>query len=202
MVAYGAGVRGPVDDDDIEELEFSVRKPEDHRRAAATLLAWADEEHPDDEAEPARLLNAAAWHLEQVGERDTALGLYRRSVAARGTVLPDARCYLHAALLRAGLVDEARQLADEVRREAPADLDVYVFMSENHEMAGDLRQAHRWLNIGLRTLELPDPMDVPPDSGHSGYVLLRSRRRVRAALGLPPDDVDDLVPPLELPDEE
>jgi hypothetical protein len=33
-------------------------------------------------------------------------------------------------------------------------------------------------------------------------VLRRPRRRVGVAGGRPPDDVDELVPPLELPDEE
>ncbi|TQN42134.1 hypothetical protein FHU33_1528 [Blastococcus colisei] len=162
------------------------------------MVAWADEAHPDDETGPARLLNAAAWHLDQVEEHDAALALYRRAVAARGTVLPDARCY-HAALLRVGLVDEARRLSDEVRRTAPADLDVYVFMSENHELAGDLQQAYRWLNMGVRQLELPDRVDVHPSNDYAELVLLRARRRMRESLGFPPDDVDELVPPLTLP---
>lgn len=195
-------MRDPVSDDDIEELMFAVRTLEDHRRAAATLLAWADEEHEDDEAEPARLLNAAAWHLEQMGEHEVGLALHRRAVAARGTVLPDARCYLHAALLKAGDEDEARQLGDEVRRAAPTDPDVYVFMGENYELAGDLRQALRWLNLGVRTLELPDPGGVRPSGAYAGFVLLRARRRVREALGLPLDDLDGLVPPLGALNEE
>lgn len=125
---------------------------------------------------------------------------HRRAVAARGTVPPDVRCYLHAAMLEAGLDDEARQLADEIRRAAPTDLDVYVFMGENYELAGDLHQAHRWLNMGVRKLEPVDQAELLRlGTAHDGFVLLRARRRVREALHLPGDDIDELLPALPHP---
>ena len=68
----------------------------------------------------------------------------------------DARCYLHGALLESGRVDEARELADVIRREAPADTDVYLVMGENYALAGDLTQAHRWLTMGAERLERTD----------------------------------------------
>ena len=105
------------------------------------------------------------------GDAVAALDLYRRSVAARGEVLPDKRCYLHGALLKAGLHEEAHRLADEIRRSAPSDPDVYSFMGENRELAGDLRQAHRWLTMGARRLELSDEEHMPPGSELSELVL-------------------------------
>lgn len=189
-------MRGPLNEDDIERLEVSARTPKAHREAAATLEAWAAESPPDDETSPAELLNAAAWHLEAVGDLDAALALHRRSVAARGDVPPDKRTYLHGALLRAGLQDEARQLADEVRRSAPSDPEVYAFMAENYELVGDLQQALRWMTIGLRHAELPGEDDDPEDMGYQTVYLLGGRRRVRQALGFPPDDLDELVPPV------
>jgi hypothetical protein len=187
-----ADVREPVVADDLEKWESSAQTPEDHRGAAVTLVAWADEPHPDDEVPPARLLSAAAWHLETAGDPERALDLHRRAVEAPGDVVPDARCYLHGALLETGHVDEARELADVIRREAPADTDVYLVMGENYALAGDLTQAHRWLTMGAERLERTDR----PISGIGVFHLLRARRRVRDSLGLPVDDLDTLVPPI------
>jgi tetratricopeptide (TPR) repeat protein len=190
-----ADVRGRVGDDDLEKLETAAQTPGEHRDAAATLVAWADEPLPEDGVPPARLLSAAAWHLETAGDAEAALDLHRRAVEAPGDVVPDARCYLHGALLESGRVDEARELADVIRREAPADTDVYLVMGENYALAGDLAQAHRWLTMGAERLERTDR----PISSVGVFHLLRARRRVRDSLGLPFDDLDALVPPIPQP---
>ena len=189
-------MRGPLNDDDVERLEANARTPEAHRKAAATLEEWATESHPDDETTPAALLTAAAWHLQTAGDRDAALAVLRRSVAAPGDVPPDKRFYLHSGLLGAGLGDEARELAEEVRRSAPSQPDVYSFMAENYELSGDLKQALRWLTLGLRHVELPTDADDLEQMAWQSTYLLRARRRVRKALGFPPDDLDELVPPV------
>jgi tetratricopeptide (TPR) repeat protein len=185
-------VRTPVDDDALEELEAAAQTPEDHRGAAARLVAWAEEPHADDDVPPARLLSAAAWHLETAGDPEQALDLHRRAVTAPGDVVPDARCYLHGALLENGHAAEAEELADVIRRSAPTDTDVYLIMGENYALAGDLRQAHRWLTMGAERLERTDQSI----SGIGVFHLLRARRRVRDGLGLPADDLDALVPPI------
>jgi tetratricopeptide (TPR) repeat protein len=186
-------VRSPVSEDDVEQLEAAARTSGDHRDAAAALVAWADEPAPEDDVPPARLLSSAAWHLETAGDPEQALDLHRRAVAAPGDVAPDARCYLHGALLESGHAAEARELADVIRREAPTDTDVYLVMGENYALAGDLTQAHRWLTMGAERLERTDR----PISGIGVFHLLRARRRVRDGLGLPADDLDALVPPIE-----
>jgi hypothetical protein len=112
-------VRSGLDYDDIEGLEGAARTPKAHRRAAATLPAWAEEVHPDDGVSPAELLSAAGWRLEQAGDTQAALDVHRRTVAAPGPTILDARCALAAALLTAGHEDEARQVADELRRSRP-----------------------------------------------------------------------------------
>ena len=190
-------MRGPLSGEDIERLEMNARTPKAHEKAAVTLEAWAEESHPDDETTTAELLNAAALHREFSNERDAALALHRRAMAAPGDVFPDKRWHLHSALLKAGLHDEARQLADEIRRSASEAPHVYVFMAENHEMAGDLRQALRWLTIGLRHVDVPDEESDPEQMDFQSFYLLRSRRRVRQALGFPPDELDELVPPVD-----
>jgi tetratricopeptide (TPR) repeat protein len=187
-----ADVRGPLGPGDLEKLETSAQTPDEHRAAAATLVTWAEEPLPEDDVAPARLLSSAAWHLETAGDTEQALDLHRRAVEAPGEVVPDARCYLHGALLESGRVDEARELADVIRREAPADTDVYLVMGENYALAGDLTQAHRWLTMGAERLERTDR----PISGIGVFHLLRARRRVRDSLGLPADDLDALVPPI------
>ena len=193
MPFYRFPVRPPLSFDDVESLE-GARTPAEHRTAAEVLAGWAGEQHPDDdEVTPAALLSAAAWHLDMAGDPVAALELHRRAAAVAGDVPPDVRCYLHGALLRAGQAEEARALADEVRRSATDDLDVHVFMAENYEAAGDLRQANRWLALGTTRLDAADLEGRVDDD--RALALLVARRRVRAALDLPPDGLDLLVPP-------
>ena len=123
-------MRGPLSPDDVEELCARARTPEEHRGAAAQLAAWAQEVHPeDDDVSPASLLANAGEQVSRIGNSDAALEMFRRAVAAEGHVPPDVRCYLHHGLLDVGDVAGARRLADELRRERPADGDVYLFSS-------------------------------------------------------------------------
>ena len=95
---YRAAVRNALSFDDVEAIERQ-RTPEAHRSAAAELLAWAEQGHPDDEVTPADLLSAAAWHLGEAGDTEESLDLHRRAVAIGRTTSIDARCLLHGALL-------------------------------------------------------------------------------------------------------
>jgi predicted Zn-dependent protease len=198
-------VRAPLTIDDVEELEFRARTPEARRAAAAQLVAWAKEVHPEDDEEvtPAFLLVQAGEHLGYAGDQEAALDLFRRAVTAEGDVPPDVRCYLHHGLLKVGDVEGARRLADDVRRSKPADPQVYEMIGEDYELAGDLPEANRWLNLGLRryvaALEAEDgdaDEALLDDVLTDAVVLLSARRRVRHALGFPPDEFDDLLPPL------
>lgn len=174
--------------DDIERLEASARTPKAHRKAAATLEEWAREPNPDDEVIPADLLSAAAWHLGQAGDTEASLALHRQAVAAEGTTEPDARCLLHAALLAAGRPDEAGQVADDLRRTRPRIIDIAA-MAENFELVGELAQAHRWAAMGVNRLDLDASPDT--DDDYDVVVLLNARRRIRQALGFPPDELDE-----------
>jgi len=133
---YGADVRDWLNFDDIERLEASARTPKSHRRAAAQLVEWAQEQNPDDEVTPGDLLSAAGWHLDQAGDVYEALALYRQAVDAQGTTTPDARCTLHAALLKAGRPDQAREVAEDLRHSRPRLGDIAA-MAENFELVGD-----------------------------------------------------------------
>ena len=190
-------MRGPLSIDDVDELELAAETPRQRRAAAARLVAWSEERHPEDDAEvtPAMLLAHAGEQLTSVGDHEAALDLYRRATRAEGDVVPDVRCHLHHGLIAAGDLDAARRLAEEVRRSGPADVDVYLLIAEDYEAIGDLVQANRWMNLGLRRLvdELEDPDGPPPDV--VAALFLTARRRVREALGFPPDEFDLMLPP-------
>jgi hypothetical protein len=178
-------VRERLTYDDIERLEASATTATTHREAAARLLGWAEERHPRDEASPADLVSAAAWHLDQAGDVEGALDLHRRAVAVEGTTTPDARCMLAAALLDAGRADEAKQVADELRKSRPRVIDI-VGMAEVFELVGDLDQANRWVGMGMTRLDLVTEDDEVEAADIE--MLFAIRRRVREQLGFPPDD--------------
>ncbi|MDP9460025.1 MAG: hypothetical protein M3Q22_07170 [Actinomycetota bacterium] len=185
--------RRAVTRDDIDKLYSRAQSAADHRRAAEQLAAWAEETHPHDrDVSPAALLVSAGEHLTAAGDAEGAVVFFRRAVEAGQYVPPDVRCYLHGGLLQAEDVDAARELADELRRERPIDGDVYRFIGDNYEAAGDLRRAHRWLTMGAqRTLnEVADGDDVAAEDAPG---VLMTRLRVRHALGLRLDDYDSLV---------
>ena len=186
-------VRRLLTRDEVEELYARARTPEQHRAAAEKLAAWAEEVHPDDQdVSPASLLVNAGEHLTEAGDLEGAVALFRRAVATGQTVPPDVRCYLHGGLPRLGDAEAARRIAEELRRERPVDGDVYLFLGENHELAGDLREAHRWLTMGARRT-LDDVEDGDDRAAEDAAGLLMARLRVRHALDLPLDEYDTLV---------
>jgi predicted Zn-dependent protease len=186
-------VRRPLTSDQVEELYARARTPEQHRATAEKLAAWAEEARPDDQdVSPASLLVSAGEHLTEAGDPEGAVALFRRAVATGQHVPPDVRCYLHGGLLRVGDTGAARRIAEELRRERPVDGDVYLFLGENHELAGDLREAHRWLTMGAR--RAIDDVEAGDDrAAEDAAGLLMARLRVRHALDLPLDEYDELV---------
>jgi tetratricopeptide (TPR) repeat protein len=190
---YGGPVRRPLTPDDVESLYARARTPEQHRALAEKFATWAEEVHPDDRAvSPAALLVNAGEQLMEAGDVEAAVAAFRRAVAAGQPVPPDVRCYLHGGLLKLGDADAAHRIADELRRERPADGDVYLFLGENYELAGDLREAHRWLTMGARRAfnEIEDGDDRAAEDAAG---LLMVRLRVRRGLDLPLDEYDALV---------
>ncbi len=186
-------VRRSLSRDAVEELYDRARTPEQHRAAAEKRAVWAEEAHPDDpDVSPASLLVSAGEHLTEAGDLEGAVALFRRAVATGQPVPPDVRCYLHGGLLRVGDTGAARRIAEELRRERPVDGDVYLFLGENHELAGDLREAHRWLTMGARRT-LDDVEDGDDRAAEDAAALLMARLRVRHALDLPLDEYDTLV---------
>jgi tetratricopeptide (TPR) repeat protein len=189
-------MRRPVTLDDLDDLHVPGQTAADSRAMARQLEAWAQAgTRPGDEINAAHLLVAAGEQLVGIGDASEAVRVFRRAVETGEPVEPDVRCYLHNALLEAGDVEAARALAEQVRRERPTDGDVYLLIGEDHELHGNLREAHRWLTLGARrSVEDDEGGDLSLQATH----LLRSRRRVRQRLDMPPDDWDVLVPPVDL----
>jgi predicted Zn-dependent protease len=107
-------------------------------------------------------------------------------------VPPDVRCYLHRTLLEIGDVEGARHLADELRREHPADGDVYLFLATSYERADSAREAHRWATLGL--LHMAARIGQGDKSAAEGAAALaQARYRVRRKLDLPIDEYDSTV---------
>ena len=74
---------------------------------------------------------------------------------------------------------------------------MYLFIGEDYQIAGDLAEANRWLNLGLHRLLAAASDGAEGLSGFQPALLLGSRRRVRQELGFPPDEFDErsLLPP-------
>lgn len=183
-------MRRPRTADDVEELYARARTPEERRVTAQRLAAWAEEPDPrKGEVSPALLFVSAGDHLTAAGDLREAVVCFGRAVMAGQYVPPDVRCYLHGGLLRAGDLDAARDLADELRRERPLDGAVYLLIGENYESIGDLRTAHRWLTMGVQRAM----NDVEDGDDLDAAGLMTARLRVRHALDLPLDEYDRVV---------
>ena len=140
---------------------------------------------------PSDLLSSAAWHLGEAGDTEPSRRTSTAAPSPPPAAKPSARCLLHVALLEAGQLDEARQVADEVRRSRPG-VDDCADMAESFELSGDLQQALRWAEMGVTKLQLDSPDDIADDVGIVS--LLNVRRSVRHQLGFPPDELDEMRP--------
>lgn len=183
-------MREPLTYEDVEELEAVSTTAQQHVDAAGELARAARETHPDDELSPADLLVAAAFHLREVGDAEQEITTLQAAVDADGDAAPDTRVWLHGALLHAGRLEQADELATEIRRSRTSDPDVYDVVGGAYEDVGDLETAHRWLTMGLTRLSRREPGTV---SEEALTRLTLSRSRVRQELGHPPDAVDELA---------
>lgn len=187
-------MRGPLTYEDIQAREDDAEDlgPEAHREAAADFQAWANEPHPDDEPEASRaeLLVSAAAQLSMAGDHEPALGLLREAAASGEHVSPDIRAYLINGLLECGLGEEADKVADDLRRERPADVMVHDLVGTAYERADRLDVALRWFTSGTLRAARADDDDV---DDFDTFLLMASRYRVRQKMGFPPDDLDEVA---------
>jgi tetratricopeptide (TPR) repeat protein len=176
-------VRITIDDLD-ESAEAAVQRGLSNRE----LLAWTDELDPGCEVNRAELLCTLAQFLGFDGEDDRALELYRWAVEDGGFAAPDTRLYLAGALLQAGERAEADALMEAARQHNPTEPTVYAYAGEQFEMLGDLAAASRWYSTGWTRCA-----EAEGASPTECTLLLTSRRRVRNAQGLLPDELDEIA---------
>ena len=92
---------------------------------ARQLEAWAGQDEPAGaEVTAADLLVAAGEQLLRVGDTAEAVRLFRLAVATGKPTTPDARCFLHNALLKAEDVEAAR--AEDERGETTSGAELRV----------------------------------------------------------------------------
>ena len=95
---------------------------------------------------------------EQLGRTDAAIAAMRSAIAAGWRGRPDGRCRIAELLMRAGRVDEAAPLWDQVRAEDPDDVWLYNNAGLEYADVGDDATALTWLTDGLElALATGDP---------------------------------------------
>lgn len=169
--------------DQIEETELDAAMSRDHFGAAETFEKRAAESAPGRRAE---LLLAAGAQYQIGGDPGRAVQLFRSAVSDGGTCWIDARAHLADALLGAGETREAADVLAELRRRRNGDPELVLFVGESLEAHGNLRDAHSWFTFGVVRCTDEGP-------GSALALMALARFRVRRALGLPLDDIDEQV---------
>ncbi len=155
--------------------------------SARAMEADADE-NPEQRGE---LLLEAAELWRQAGEHDRAVEVLGRVIAMGGEEGGHARVALAEALFDVDQVEDGRAQLDALRREEPSSAAPYHSAAELLEERGEQHDALTWFDLAVARLSEQELAER--DHGSLSYAnqVLVGRRRVRQALGLPPDELDD-----------
>ncbi len=155
---------------------------------AADEARILEEELEDDPEDRDDLLLEAARAWQRAGEHNRAIWLLREAVMAGGEVADAARVVLAGVLFDAGQDDEAWAELDALRKswaESPQTLHDAALLMEKR---GEPEKALIWYDLAVAR-EDPDEL--------ADSCIAVGRRQVRRKLGLPEDDQDAEVEPLE-----
>ncbi len=184
-------MRTPLSFDELDDYLIDLDLDGgDHAAAAQQCEQWAEtiaampESGRPADLNEADFLVAAAEQCRMLREFDRSVALCERAVATGKTMRYDARAHMAAALFDAGAPDRARQVLAALRAERPANPTLHLFVGELLETAGDLDSAVAWFTRGLLIAQRLENVT-------STALLLLARRRVRDAIGFPPDDLDE-----------
>ena len=137
-----------------QELDRVLAARPQDPAAAAVVLERAVAACRSDPAAADRWHEPELWDelvdvYEQLGRTDDAIAAMRSAIAAGWRGRPDGRCRIAELLMRAGRVDEARPLWDQVRADTPDDVWLYNNAGLEYAVVGDDATALTWLTDGL-----------------------------------------------------
>jgi tetratricopeptide (TPR) repeat protein len=149
------------------------------------------ERHPEDRGE---LLIEAAGAWQRAGEHDRAIELLNEAIPLGGEDGGAARVQLADLLFELDRTGEAEAQLAALRQEGPASAMPYYLAAELVEECGDLDEALGWFSMAVSRLTEHEMAQVEELGAFSyAHGVLAGRRRVRQALGMPRDELDDLV---------
>lgn len=176
-----------MDDDELFDLLTSV---EENVRLDDKPAAFEDLARDLEPGEFGRasLLIAAGEHWQMQKQYDEAGRCFEEARADGGEAASDPIANLLSLALDEGDEEAARTYDAELRvlaRQDQVGPSTCHLIGESYELHGNLRAALRWMSIPFTHA---DPDDEPFDQ-----FLLAARRRVRAAMGMAPDRLDEMV---------
>lgn len=171
--------------------------------AHARELQVPTRRHPDD-IDPRHEIGRS-WPLS--GDDERALQVLAEMAANGGVDGEYAQVSAVEILLGLGRKEQAQALLDEVRAAGPRHLCTAHHAAEMFEARAEMADALAWFDLGAERLNPDDMVALWSSGGTASWMLVRGRRRVRAAMGLPADELDALLdrepaaggrPPLEM----
>ncbi|SEG89731.1 Tetratricopeptide repeat-containing protein [Thermomonospora echinospora] len=185
-----------VTEDDLDDLEFATLRTGDHTSAARRLSELAASVSGG--VSRAKVLLRAGEQWQHAGDHGKAAELYRQAIEDGGETYGDPRAYLADALFELDRPDEARDLIEQIRADAPRDPEVYRTVAEVLYAQGDLAGAYEWATAGAdMVLALRERRTGPGDdlvvAEDSLEGLLRLRYRARIDLGRSEDEYDAML---------
>ncbi|WP_054814778.1 SEC-C metal-binding domain-containing protein [Nocardia arizonensis] len=162
-------------------------------RPEATQAAELEAEldlYPDQRGE---ILLEAAQYRHRAGNHARAIELLTEAIRTGGEDGGNARVALAEVLFDLGRDTDARTELDTLRHNRTESPVPYHMAAELLEERGDHQQALTWFNMAVSRLTDEDMAETGTEFGFLSYAnnVLAGRRRIRRALGMPPDQLDE-----------
>ncbi|WP_239129029.1 hypothetical protein [Sinosporangium siamense] len=167
----------------LDRLLEQALLADDHASLARKLDDLA-QSYDSGEVSRAAILMLAAEEWRQAGQAVRALTSFQSAIEDGGEVAVDPRAGIADTLFELDRADEARELIEVIRCDDGVNTATVLTVAETLVAYGDLPAAHEWATRGAL-------------SGQKGTgehsALLRTRYRIRVDLGLPEDELDELI---------
>jgi hypothetical protein len=162
---------------------------QEHLQALENDLGMYPEERLD------LLLEIAGVHR-RLGDHDRAVGIWRDLIAEGGEDGDYARVEYLDHLFADGRSDEARAELSALKAGRRTSTGAWQIAAELLQQQGELAEALTWLTMATERFTEDELAVLGSDAGWASPpgMLVRSRRKIRAKSGLPPDETDLLVP--------